>query len=196
MLNYRIENYEYDILPQDNWNEYLFNTIMCGVVTNKDDKNIGIPIVVDKESLKLGPLPYPHFMCKSTKEFFNNVGRKICPWIIKCDINDVIELLRENDNYVVALYHEIGHFHYSDEQDQSASGDEYRLQQLMLGKVSNEEIQADSFAARALGRERVIKALKATLNLFMMNPSVYTSDIGKLSIKEFQLRIAELKKEN
>ncbi len=193
MLKYTIQNYSYNLLKSDEWKDYLFNTWLCGIVTNSDDESFGIPIVVDKDSAKLPPLPYPHFMCKSTKEVFKEEGLKVCPWIIRCDINDIINLMQEKDEYVVALYHEIGHFQYSDEQDQNPN-DEYRVAQLLKGKVSKEEIQADSVAAEALGNERVIEALKKTLAPVLLNVQYNQTKEGQLFIKELQLRIKALEK--
>ena len=192
MLGYKIKNYEFDMLPQSEWKDYLWNTKMCGMVTNTDDVNFGIPIVVDMESFNLEPLPYPHLMCKSTKGIFEEEDYLLCPWIIKCDINDVIKLLNGDENYVVALYHEIGHFHYSDEQDQSSSGDKCRMQQLMNGKVSKDELQADSVAAEFFGKEKVIKSLKAAMTSITMNPAVSNSPMAKLVITELKLRIEAL----
>lgn len=192
MLGYKIKNYEFDVLPQSEWKNYLWNTKMCGIVTNKDDEKFGIPIVVDMKSFNPEPLPYPHFMCKSTKEIFKEKDYLLCPWIIKCDINDALKLLNGDENYVVALYHEIGHFHYSDEQDQSSSGDNYRMQQLKNGKVSKDELQADSVAAEFFGKEKVIKSLKAVMAPIMMNPSVSNLPIAKLVITELKLRIEAL----
>lgn len=193
MLKYNISNYGYDLLTSHEWKDYIGNTKMCGIVTNSDNTDFGIPILVDVDSFSLPVLPHPHLMCKSTKDLFTKKDHKICPWIIKCDINDIIELLKGNENYIVALYHEIGHFHYSDEQNQSST-DEYREEQLRKGNVSKEEIQADGFVATILGKEKVIKSLSATIAPLMMNPTIMSNPKAQSFIKEIQLRINELKK--
>jgi len=196
MLDYKIENYEHILFPSSERSyDHTLDMRKCGKVTNKDDKNFVIHICLNNQQVnKTADLPYPHFMCNSTIFRKRGAGKNDLR-IIVCNKSDVDKLLEKDDNYIVALYHEIGHFHYSDEQDKKYSDDKYRWQQIKLGKVPKDEILADSFAAKALGKERVIKALQTFHSLFMMSPD-YNCDEGKRIIKEFELRIAALKKDN
>lgn len=182
----KIDDYQHIMFTHDKWSEFVNGLFCVGLVTIDGNPDIAIPIILDP-SLNNG-LSIPQFACKSTNGLIDKKNQKNIPWIIKCGKNDVINLIESNLTYLVALYHEIGHFHFNDGVIRE-NEDEYRKEQLKMDKVPNEEILADKFVVSKFGKEKVIAALKEVLTPIVMNPSIINTEEGKLFVKELKMRI-------
>lgn len=94
---------------------------------------------------------------------------------ILCSVND-IETIRVNQQFMnldhntqkFILYHELGHIHYGhNKQSYELNMKNKRKRRLYnkIGIVPKEEIQADLYAAKMLGKENALKALQDSLNI-------------------------------
>lgn len=191
MLNYDIKKYAIHLIDRDDWEERINDNYVCGNVTNYDDDSFVIPIIVDDESPSAETKNFlPNFMGAMAKRIALENDPRSVPWIIKCDLNDLQNLRNGDEKSLVMLYHEIGHFQYSDEQDPNLD-DKARIELLRNGEIPNEEIQADRVAAIALGKDKVINTLNNILALVLMTPR---NEVRELFIREFQIRIRALQK--
>ena len=67
------------------------------------------------------------------------------------------------------LYHELGHIHHKHTRNSSFKNKLYHFKRKIyfkLGLVVKEEIQADSYATKYLGKEKSLKAIRETINFF------------------------------
>lgn len=159
MQCYAEKNYSYQIFANEKHQDWLANSHIIGIVTNNDDESFGIPLLIRKESIGKGSLPLPNLTCKSTLAIFDTDSHKTCPFVIFMDSNDLVNLQNGDLNTEVALYHEIGHFHYNDEADPTRDMT-FKSQEIRNGRLMKEEAQADEFAVKILGVDRVIIALE------------------------------------
>ena len=94
---------------------------------------------------------------------------------VLCSVND-IEIIRVNQQFMnldentqkFILYHELGHIHYGhNKQDQETNERNKRKRKLYFrfGLVPKEEIQADLYAAKMIGKENALKALQKSLEI-------------------------------
>lgn len=194
MLKYKIENYYYQLRVRENredWEDNPLEFDRCGTVKNSSDPSLEIPILVDKISNPMPP--YPNFRSKKRRGLSNGKNQNKTSWIIECDIEDFTKLMMDDEECIVALYHEVGHFQYSDEQGRNF-GEKDRAELLRQGKAPKEEILADSVAAARLGKEMVIRALGRIRARILMNPKYAEDEKAQLLIKELGLRIKVLEK--
>lgn len=164
MMKYTPENYRYDIMPEDKHKDWLANTLLVGAISNTDDESFVLPILVRKESIGTSPSQLPNLSYKSTLGIFSDEDYEFCPSVIFMDHIDYLNLTNGDSDTEVALYHEIGHFHYSDELDPMHDM-AFRLNEIKNGRLMKEEKQADDFACDIVGKTRMLNALKSIYNL-------------------------------
>lgn len=89
------------------------------------------------------------------------------------------------------IYHELGHFIHGDLKRMTIFYSEKRKKAISESKVTAEELKADYFASKEVGVRQVIKSLEFQKSF---RNSCINDKNYNLAIKEFDLRIAELKK--
>lgn len=107
------------------------------------------------ESYEITIMKYSNNLC--CVDGFNNI--KVNQEFMSLDIN--------TQKFV--LYHELGHIHYKHNSRQIIFNKIYKFKRKIyfrLGLVVKEEIQADKYAVKQLGKVKALKAIRETINLF------------------------------
>lgn len=109
------------------------------------------------------------------------------------------ELLNELRNEIpvaaVILMHEIGHYYNSDVGNNEDNSDERRRKLVVNNEVCPKEIKADTFAVEYLGKETVIAGLETLKHRILDVYKDYDEESVELSIKEIDIRINIILKE-
>lgn len=109
------------------------------------------------------------------------------------------ELLNELRNEIpvakVVLMHEIGHYYNSDVGNNEDNSDERRRKLVVNNEVCPKEIKADAFAVVYLGKEMVIAGLETLKQRIRDVYKDYEEESVELSIKEIDIRINIILKE-
>lgn len=109
------------------------------------------------------------------------------------------ELLNELRNEIpvaaVVLMHEIGHYYNSDVGNNEDNSDERRRKLVANNEVCPKEIKADTFAVEYLGKETVIAGLETLKHRILDVYKDYDEESVELSIKEIDIRINIILKE-
>ena len=109
------------------------------------------------------------------------------------------ELLNELRNEIpvaaVILMHEIGHYYNSDVGNNEDNSDERRRKLVANNEVCPKEIKADTFAVEYLGKETVIAGLETLKHRILDVYKDYDEESVELSIKEIDIRINIILKE-
>lgn len=106
--------------------------------------------------------------------------------------NAYIKLLLEKEYALAGIWHEIGHIHHEHlnldiTQEEISRG---RYQAIENNQVYFQEREADAFATKIVGKNRMIQFLQFCKN----NRLKYNDANSGLAIKEFDLRINQIKR--
>ena len=75
----------------------------------------------------------------------------------------------DNNTQQFILYHELGHIHYKHTMRSHMSYKLFRIRTRILnaiGLVAREEMQADHYAVKKLGKRKALAAIENTIDLF------------------------------
>ena len=96
------------------------------------------------------------------------------------------------------LFHELGHYyhrHMRSSREEAEAYDEKRMQMVSEGKVIQNELDADAFAAEYLGNALAADGLAdlKTALIRHIESGFYDEESGQASVRELELRIAVLR---
>lgn len=144
-----------------------------GEITHKDDKSFHIFLTsIDKPEYEKYDIPFlaiQHPTDKNVSDFFKSICKDespdiiaqlenhkkvICDYLVKypiiyIDRKSLIKLEKHNKLIKCLLYHELGHYMYSDQEYDDTN--ENRESILLSGRISKKELDADSFAYSVCG---------------------------------------------
>ena len=99
---------------------------------------------------------------------------------------------KQNDEFIVTIFHELGHYYNDDYSKIKKNEDELRLLSIEQSTVLKQEKQADEFAVKYLGKRKVVSGLEEIKKLLQSIGDLETYQ-SQMSIREIELRINIIK---
>ena len=182
-----IKECPYELFIVDALNLKELQSKEVGYVKEKGSERIVAKIVLFDEYLKK----------RNNRTIFVELIKGICYIFTNAVFFKKIQERSKKELFL--LYHELGHIYFKHLRngDNYEKEREYRIDQIIKGKASDKELQADAFAADIIGISIAIEALKKLQTQRLerdYQQGVYKKTMSILAQREFAYRIAELQK--
>jgi len=179
-----LEKWQIDIYYSSN--HPLKDNLIIGKVSSSLRKNLNIVLVVNETFMR------QHCERIATVKYQHNG----CGVILTRDA--ALQLLKGDQTIKYIIWHEIGHIangdYKQDKKSESNMGE--RFKNVMVGKVSPEELAADLFAAKNTSKDVALNALECSKKKRIFDDTLAhheNDSISKLAIQEYCMRIQAIK---